>query len=255
MGVVKGGVARGSAHPSPPCPSDAPCGACPLSVSPRGGKGGGKRRAPPRPYGDLCIIGASGFRGRRRTLPHPAPPTRPAARALFQFPPEGERGRETPRPTPALRRPLHNRRFRLPWTSAHPSPPCPSDAPCGACPLSVSPRGGKGGGKRRAPPLPYGDLCIIGASGFRGRRRTPRHPAPPARLAARALFQFPPEGERGEGGGLGAPALSQSSPDGEGRRGGRPRGTPLREGIDSLSSQTKCNTRLGCCHGIPTALD
>ena len=57
--------------------------------------------------------------------------------------------------------------------------------------------GGRRGG--RFANRPYGDICIIGASGSMdvGALR----PALPLRraLRARALFQFPPEGERPEG--------------------------------------------------------
>ena len=55
---------------------------------------------------------------------------------------------------------------------------------------------------------------------------------------------FAPTGRRGVVGGQGG---SRTAPMGEGvpaRRGGAPSG-----GMDSLNSQTKCNTWLRCCHG------
>ena len=109
--------------------------------------------------------------------------------------------------------------------------PAGARAPCGARPLSVSPRGGEAGGDGRVATRPYGrgrwasmagggrdgapHLNLLpGGEEARGALRAP------ARLAARALSQSPPEGERFK-------VLPQR---GRGRQGRASRDSPLREG-------------------------
>ena len=78
---------------------------------------------------------------------------------------------------------------------------------------------------------------------------------PPATRPRRAWERVPSLSlsQRERGLGVPSPTVAFAYPRCGGS--GRPQGPPLRGGIDSLSSLTKCNTRLGCCHGIPTALD
>ena len=128
----------------------------------------------PRGVGGLArpaayaALGARSIPPRRRAL---------RARALFQFPPEGERFKALP----------GERGLGL---------------PSGLSPAGGDEREGGGWGGVRAT-LPES--------------ATPPFPAPPARLTARTLFQFPPEGERGEGTGA-----SRRAPTGEGNHKGCP---------------------------------
>ena len=75
----------------------------PSSRSSPGGRRGKTSRPHPclSPAGGLRTQGSRGLRGRWRTHPRRAPPTRLAARALSQSPPEGERfGGALPRRSP-----------------------------------------------------------------------------------------------------------------------------------------------------------
>ena len=89
-------------------------------------------------------------------------------------------------------------------------------------PSSQSSPGGRRGKTSRPHPClsPAGGLRTQGSRGLRGRWRTHPRRAPPTRLAARALSQSPPEGER-FGGAL---------PEGGGQRERASRDSPLREG-------------------------
>ena len=89
-------------------------------------------------------------------------------------------------------------------------------------PSSQSSPGGRRGKTSRPHPClsPAGGLRTQGSRGLRGRWRTHPRRAPPTRLAARALSQSPPEGER-FGGAL---------PEEGGQRERASRDSPLREG-------------------------
>ena len=169
----------------------------PSSQSSPGGRRGKTSRPHPclSPAGGLRTQGSRGLRGRWRTHPRRAPPTRLAARALSQSPPEGER-----------------------FGGALPEGGGQRERASRDSPL-------REGEKRQdlpTPPMlePAGGLRTQGSRGLRGRWRTHPRRAPPTRLAARALSQSPPEGER-FGGAL---------PEEGGQRERASRDSPLREG-------------------------
>ena len=183
--------------PPPPAPPTRSSGACPLSVFPRGGKAGGEGAHEGRPY----EMGG-------------------AARRVLQGPPEGERGMS------GLLRPFEpdaELAVGPRWSGALPT--LPLRRALGARALfQFSPKGGKAGGEGAHEGRPYemggaarrvlegppeGERGMSGllrpfepdAELAVGPRWSGALPTLPLRraLRARALFQFPPEGERSEG--------------------------------------------------------